>query len=173
MRCPHDLRRLSQRLHRGHRIDPWSSIFWVMVPEQSSELNATLDALVSAFCRAARGRRSAQQSRREFASAVLGTRTGDAAISKSEGAAEVQLSSCPGAQPIQSGAPSRYEASLQAETLCRLGRVARSRGIDRRSRGGDRTAPTSPLTPPRGPLVKGLRVLAHPQGVVGEVCERQ
>ena len=49
-----------------------------------------------------------------------------------EDAAEVQLSSCPGAQPIQSGAPSRYEASLEAETLCSLGRVARSRGIDRR-----------------------------------------
>jgi hypothetical protein len=52
-------------------------------------------------CRAARGRRSAQQSRREFASAVSATRTGDAALSKSEDAAEVQLSSCPGAQPIQ------------------------------------------------------------------------
>ena len=59
-------------------------------------------------CRAARGRRSAQQSRREFASAVAATRTGDAALSKSEDAAEVQLSSCPGAQPIQSGAPSRH-----------------------------------------------------------------
>ena len=42
------------------------------------------------------------------------------------------------AQPIHSGAPSRHEASLQAETLCSLGRVARSRGIDRRSRDGDR-----------------------------------
>src|SRR5580698_3027160 len=65
-------------------------------------------------CRAARGRRSAQQSRREFASAVSATRTGDAALSKSEDAAEVQLGSCPDAQPIQSGAPSRHEASLQA-----------------------------------------------------------
>jgi putative transposase len=72
-------------------------------------------------CRAARGRRSAQQSRREFASAVSATRTGDAALSKSEDAAEVQLGSCPDAQPIQSGAPSRHEASLQAETLCCLG----------------------------------------------------
>jgi hypothetical protein len=71
--------------------------------------------------RAARGRRSAQQSRREFASTVSAARTGDAALSKSEDAAEVQLSSCPGAQPIQSGAPSRYEASLQAQTLCSLG----------------------------------------------------
>ncbi len=57
-----------------------------------------------------------------------------------EDAAEVQLSSCPGAQPIQSGAPSRHEASLQAETLCCLGRVARPRGIDRRSRDGGRAA---------------------------------
>src|SRR5580692_8946831 len=71
--------------------------------------------------RAARGQRSAQQSRREFPSAVSATRTGDAALSKSEDASEVQLSSCPGAQPIQSGAPSRHEASLQAETLCCLG----------------------------------------------------
>jgi transposase-like protein len=70
---------------------------------------------------APRGRRSAQQSRREFPSTVSATRTGDAALSKSEDAAEVQLSSCPDAQPIQSGAPSRHEASLQAETLCRLG----------------------------------------------------
>src|ERR1700755_1701849 len=49
--------------------------------------------------RAAPGRRSAQQARREFPSAVSAPRTGDAALSKSEGAAEVQLSSCPGAQP--------------------------------------------------------------------------
>jgi transposase-like protein len=62
--------------------------------------------------RAARGRRSAQQSRREFASAVSATRTGDAAVSKSEDAAEVELSSRPGPQPIQSGAPSRHEASI-------------------------------------------------------------
>jgi hypothetical protein len=32
----------------------------------------------------------------------------------------------------------REAANLQAETLCRLGRVARSRGIDRRSRDGGR-----------------------------------
>jgi transposase-like protein len=64
-------------------------------------------------------------------------------FSKSEDAAEVQLSSCPGAQPIQSGAPSRHEASLQAETLCSLGRVARPRGIDRRSRDGGRCMSTS------------------------------
>jgi hypothetical protein len=48
-------------------------------------------------CRAARGRRSAQQSGREFASAVSPPRAGDAALSKFEDAAEVQLSSCPGA----------------------------------------------------------------------------
>src|ERR1700688_5024036 len=62
-----------------------------------------------------------------------------------------ELSSCPGAQPIQSGAPSRYEASLQAETLCCLGRVARSRGIDRRSRDDGRAArrrASVTLTPP-------------------------
>jgi hypothetical protein len=94
-------------------------------------------------CRAARGRRSAQQSRREFASALSATRTGDAAVSKSEDAAEVQLSSCPGAQPIQSGALSRHEADLQAKTLCCLGRVARSRGIDRRARDGGRCMSTS------------------------------
>ena len=82
---------------------------------------------------------------------VSATRTGDAALSKSEDAAEVQLSSCPGAQPIQSGAPSRHEADLQAETLCCLGRVARSRGIDRRSRDGGRPAyrrASVTLTPP-------------------------
>ena len=102
-------------------------------------------------CRAARGRRSAQQSRGEFASAISATRTGDAALSKFEDAAEVQLSSCPGAQPIQSGAPSRHEANLQAETLCCLGRVARPRGIDRRSRDGGRAAcrqASVSLTPP-------------------------
>jgi hypothetical protein len=58
----------------------------------------------------ARGRWSPQQSRGEFASAVSATRTGDAAVSKSEDTAEVQLSSRPGPQPIQSGAPSRHEA---------------------------------------------------------------
>jgi len=40
------------------------------------------------------GRSSAQQSRREFTSAVSTTRTGHAAISKHEVAAKVQLSSC-------------------------------------------------------------------------------
>ncbi len=40
------------------------------------------------------GRSSAQQSRREFASAVSTTRTGHAAVSKPEDAAKIQLSSC-------------------------------------------------------------------------------
>jgi transposase-like protein len=43
-------------------------------------------------------------------------RTGDAKVSKHEDAAEVQRTSRPGPQPFQSGAPSRHEASLQAET---------------------------------------------------------
>ena len=87
-------------------------------------------------CRAARGRRSAQQSRREFASAVSATRTRDAALSKSEDAAEVQLSSRPGAQPIQSGAASRHPAGLQAETLDCIGGVARPCKVRRRLRAG-------------------------------------
>ena len=49
---------------------------------------------------AAERRRSAQQSRREFASAFSATRTRDAALSKFEDAAEIQLSSRPGPQPI-------------------------------------------------------------------------
>jgi IS1 family transposase len=80
--------------------------------------------------------RSAQQSSGEFASALSAARTGDAALSKFEDAAEVQLSSRPGPQPLQSGAPSRHEASLQAETLCCFGRVARPCGIERRLRAG-------------------------------------
>ena len=47
---------------------------------------------------------------------------------------EVQLSSRSGPQPFQSGAPSRHPPSVQAEALCRIGRVARSCGVDRRSR---------------------------------------
>jgi hypothetical protein len=108
-------------------------------------------ARFSLWIQARKKRRKAQQSRRKFAPAVSTTRAGDAAVSKSEDAAEVQLSSLPGPQPIQSGAPSRHKASLQAETLCGLGRVARSRGIDRRSRDGGRAArrrASVPLTPP-------------------------
>src|SRR5208283_4508212 len=105
---------------------------------------------------------------REFASAVSATRTGDAALSKSEDAAEVQLSSCPGAQPIQSGAPSRHEASLQAQTLCCVGRVAGSRGIDRRSRDGGRAAcrrASVTLTPPLARI--------EPEAVGREALARQ
>ena len=82
------------------------------------------------------GRRSAQQSRGEFTSAVSTTRARHAAVSKHEDAAEVQLSSRPGPQPFQSGTPSRHEASLQAETLGRVGRLACTRGVDRRLRAG-------------------------------------
>ena len=75
------------------------------------------------------GRSSAQQSRREFASAVSTTRTGHAAVSKHEDAAEIQLSSCPGPQPFQSGAPSRHPPGLQTKALRRVGRVERPRGL--------------------------------------------
>jgi hypothetical protein len=53
-----------------------------------------------------------------------------------EDAAEIQFSSRPGPQPIQSGAASRHPTGLQAETLDRVDGVARPRGIDRRSRAG-------------------------------------
>jgi hypothetical protein len=45
-----------------------------------------------------------------------------AAFSKPEDVAKIQLSSRPGPQPFQSGAPSRHPARLQAKTLCRIGR---------------------------------------------------
>src|SRR5208337_4425946 len=75
------------------------------------------------------GRSSAQQSRREFASAVSTTRTGHAAVSKHEDAAKIQLSSCGGPQPFQSGAPSRHSPGFQTKTSRRVGRVARPRGL--------------------------------------------
>src|SRR5271166_183300 len=50
--------------------------------------------------RSARGRWPPQQSGGEFSSAVSTTRAGDAAVSKHEDAAEVQLGSLPGPQPI-------------------------------------------------------------------------
>ena len=75
------------------------------------------------------GRSSAQQSRREFASAVSTTRTGHVAVSKHEDAAKIQLSSCPGPQPFQSGAPSRHPPGLQTKALRRVGRVERPRGL--------------------------------------------
>src|SRR5271166_144340 len=74
-------------------------------------------------------RSSAQQSRREFTSAVSTTRTGHAAISKHEVAAKVQLSSCWGPQSFQWGAPSRHPPNLQTKTSRRVGRVARPRGL--------------------------------------------
>ena len=46
--------------------------------------------------------------------AISATRTGDAALSKSEDAAEIRFNPRSGAQPIQSGALSRHEVSLQA-----------------------------------------------------------
>ena len=75
------------------------------------------------------GRRSAQQERGELTSAVSTTRESHAAVSKHEDVAEIQLSSRPDPQPFQSGAPSRHPPGLQAETLCRIGRVARPRGL--------------------------------------------
>src|SRR4029077_2456258 len=103
-------------------------------------------------------------------------REGDAALSKSEDAAEVQLSSCSGAQPTQSEAPSRYEASLQAETLCSLGRVARSRGVDPRARGSSRPSrrrASVTLTPPP-PAHNGrpppVRVVSDQLSKDGNVC---
>ena len=65
----------------------------------------------------------------EFALAVSTTRTGHAAVSKHEDAAEVQLSSCPGPQPFQSGAPSGHPPGLQTKALRRVGRVERPRGL--------------------------------------------
>jgi putative transposase len=101
-------------------------------------------------------RQEVGQSGGELASAVSPTRAGDAAIAKQEDAAEIQFSSRPGAQPFQSGAASRYPASLQAETLSRVGRVAHSRGTDRRLREGGRATcrrASVTLTLPPGALV--------------------
>ena len=71
----------------------------------------------------------------------------DAAVSKLEDAAEVQLSSRPGAQPIQSGAPSRHPADLQTETLGRIGGMARPCGVDRHLKEGvSSSASVNPVT---------------------------
>ena len=43
--------------------------------------------------------------------------------------AKIQLSSCPGPQPFQSGAPSRQPRGLQTKALRRVGRVERPRGL--------------------------------------------
>ena len=76
------------------------------------------------------GRSPAQQSRGEFASAVSTTRARHAALSKREDVTENQLSSRAGPQPFQPRAPSDHPPSLQAETLCFIGRVARRRGLN-------------------------------------------
>ena len=76
------------------------------------------------------GRPRAQQSRGELASAVSTTRARHAALSKYEDVAEIQLSSRPDPQPFQSRAPSGHPPSLQAETLCHIGRMARPRGLN-------------------------------------------
>src|SRR5271166_6287788 len=68
--------------------------------------------------RSARGRGPPQQLGGEFAPAVSTTRTSDAAVSKYEDAAEVQLSSRPGPQPFQSGAPSRRHCQSKFYTAC-------------------------------------------------------
>ena len=78
----------------------------------------------------------------------------------------VQLSSSPGAQPIQSGAPCRHEARLQAETLCCLGRVARSRGIDASARCSvsnrpDQLNASCPFTPP-SKILSTSSAISHP-----------
>ena len=78
-------------------------------------------------CRAARGRRVGST----IALRIRINRFGDAngrcsGFEVRRRCRSSSSSSCPGAQPLQSGAPSRHEASLQAETLCCLGRVARS-----------------------------------------------
>ena len=66
---------------------------------------------------------------------------------KSGDAAEIQLSSCPGAQlQFNQGAPSRHEASLQAETLCCLAPSgAPSRHRSPPARWPSRCMSTSPL----------------------------
>src|SRR5271166_1223058 len=75
------------------------------------------------------GRSSAQQSRGEFASAVSTARTGHAEVSTREDAAKIQLNSCRGPQPFQSGAPFRHSPGLQTKSSRRVGRVARPRGL--------------------------------------------
>ena len=110
------------------------------------------------------GRRSAQQSRGEFTSAVSTTRESHAAVSKHEDVAEVQFSSRPGPQLFQSRAPSRHEASLQAKTLGRVGGVARARGVDRRLRAGtSRYAQTTAVT-----LTKPARAWLSPTIAFGQ-----
>ena len=104
-------------------------------------------------CRAARGRRPAQHPA-ENSHQLFRRREQAMQRFRRSRRAEVRLSSCPGAQPIQSGSPSRDEGPPQLKTLGCLGRVSRSRGINRRSRDGDRAAcrqAYGTLTTPRVP----------------------
>jgi hypothetical protein len=104
-------------------------------------------------CRAARGRRPAQHPA-ENSHQPFRRREQAMQRFRSSRRAEVRLSSCPGAQPIQSGSPSRDEGPPQLKTLGCLGRASRSRGIDRRSRDGGRAAcrqAYGALTTPRVP----------------------
>jgi hypothetical protein len=71
-----------------------------------------------------------------------------------EDAAEVQLRSC----RCTSGTPSREAASRQTVTLCRLGRVARPCGVDRRSQDGGRSAYRETLPCRRPPAAIDLGV---------------
>ena len=86
--------------------------------------------------RSARGRWPPQQSGGEFSSTVSTTGAGDAAVSKYEDVAEIQLNSRPGPESFQSGAASHHMAGLQAETHGRIGGVARPCRVERRLRAG-------------------------------------
>jgi hypothetical protein len=87
----------------------------------------------------ARGRRSAKQSGGEFASAVSTTGAGDAALSKSDDAAEVQLSSCPGGQLMPRWTTNSIRSAISSlgksttRNAC-LGRVASPCSVDHCSR---------------------------------------
>src|SRR4029077_15630366 len=72
---------------------------------------------------------SAQQSRGEFAPAISTTRTSHAALSECEDTTKVQFNSRAGPQSFQPGASSRDPRGLQTETLGRVARVARPRGL--------------------------------------------
>jgi hypothetical protein len=111
-------------------------------------------------CRAARGRRPAQHPA-ENPHQLFRRREQAMQRFRRSRRAEVRLSSCPGAQPIQSGSPSRDEGPPQLKTLGCLGRVSRSRGINRRSRDGGRAAcrqAYGAFTTPRVPLRAGVIV---------------
>ena len=70
-----------------------------------------------------------------------------------EDAAKIQLSSCSGPQPFQSGAASRHSPGLQTKASRRVGRVARPRGLMAAwawACCGIRTRPEVTLTKPSG-----------------------